>query len=195
MTQSEMSYAPAYYQDTGQFIPAHRLESGGTPPASVPAAYPPPAGQSLPRHYSLDGRDELRPPEPSSVQNLPNHLSDPLAGLYHHRFPISPQPLRPHSAQRSIVPASFAASSRLENDSILDGSPNSNGPAGNESRTRGSLTRHSSFMSTEVHSPHGVPHVQKQAFQRNEDRSANDGEDGLLMLVSWPLLLLDIVPN
>lgn len=177
MAHSEMSYAPAYYQDTGQFISALRLEPG-TPPASDPVAYPPTPERSAPRHHSLDGPEKSCPSEPSSEQDAPNHLSDPLAGSYHDHFPSGPQPSPPHSVQR------FVPSSYLGDDSILARSSNSNGVASNEGRTRGSWTGRSSFMSSEIPHPYGVPHVQKQAFMCNEERPASDREDGLLMLVS-----------
>lgn len=178
MAHSEMSYAPAYYQDTGQFISALRLEPG-TPPASDAVAYPPTPERSVPRHHSLDGPENSCPSEPSSEQDAPNHLSDPLAGSYHDRFPWGPQPSPPHSVLRSVP------SSCLGDGSILARSSYSNGAASNERRTRGSWTGRSSFMSSEIPQPYGVPQpLQKPAFLCNEEQPTDDREDGLLMLVS-----------
>lgn len=156
MSQPEMSYAPAYYQDSNQFIPA-----------SMPAAYLAPEQQSFPRH-SVDANPPRHPSERSSARP-----PDPLIAQSH-RHSLS-QPSRPQSEKRPVV--------RSPQGSSSTGASNSSGATtAKESRTRGSWTAQSPYMSNDNHLPHGVSRVHKQSFA--EDDGPERSPDGLLMLVS-----------
>ena len=179
MGQPEMSYAPArYYQASDQFFPAYQ------PPPSVPAAYYSPPDLSLPRHPP-GGVPHRHPPESSSAKDHTHHPSDSSVAQYN-RHSLS-QPSRPQSEQRPLAPASApCVTSPSPHNSLSTGASNSSGAAtaAKEGRIRGSWTDHSSYMSNENHLPHGVSRVHKQTFP--DDDGAEDGPDGLLMLVGFP---------
>ena len=174
MAQPEMSYAPAYYQDSGQLFPAYQAAP------AVPAAYPPPE-RSSPRHPP-DGVPYRHSSEPSSAKHHTYHPSDSSVAQYS-RHSLS-QPSRPQSQQRPVAPASApCVSSPPTHNSSSTGASNSSGTAAaaKEGRIHGSWTDHSSYMSNENHLPHGVSRVHKQSLP--DDDGAEAGPGALLMLV------------
>lgn len=196
MGPPEMSYSPAYYQDHAHLVTADNRPSIPPPPA---AHLPCESSSSPPNHHHhhQHGAITPRPSESDRFRAPQSHdytsdMWDPsfakhsgrasLDGPYPAQGPVGT--VYPDLAQPAAVPVTFVTSPCLESGPMLTRDPSSSGAMRKEERLRGSMTDHSSHLSSDNH-----PSTASRAHKRivhNEHSLADDNQDALLMLVSCP---------
>lgn len=204
MGPPEMSYSPAYYQDHGHLVTADRPPS--IPTAPPPTHLPGESSSSQPNRHHHDHQHQQqqpgaitpRPSESDRVRNPPSHdytsdVWDPSSAKHSGRPSLDgPHPAQgpvesiyPDLAQPGVVPVTLVTSPYLENGSVLTRASSSSGAMRKEERLRGSMTDHSSHMSSDNH-PSTASRAHKRMVHDDDDSLADDNQDALLMLVSCP---------
>ncbi|PLN84827.1 hypothetical protein BDW42DRAFT_24175 [Aspergillus taichungensis] len=194
MGPPEMSYSPAYYQDHGHLVTADNHPS--IPPTPPAAHLPSESSSSPPNHHQQQQHGAItpRPSESDRFRTPQSHdytsdMWDPsfakhsgrasLDGPYPAQGPV--ETVYPDLAQPAAVPVTFVTSPYLENGSMLTGGSSSSGAMRKEERLRGSMTDHSSHMSSDNH-PSTASRAHKRIVHK-DDSLADDNQDALLMLL------------
>ncbi|PLB39544.1 uncharacterized protein BDW47DRAFT_13772 [Aspergillus candidus] len=176
MGPPEMSYSPAYYQDHGHLVTADNRPSI---PPTPPAAHLPCESSSSPRNQQQQqqqhGAIAPRPSDSDRFRTPQSHdytsdMWDPSFAKHSGRASAD----GPYPAQGPVetVYPDFAQPAAV---------PVTSGAMRKEERLRGSMTDHSSHLSSDNH-PSTAFRAHKRVI-RDEDSLADDNQDALLMLL------------